>query len=211
MKKLSVVVAGVFAAILTHAQTTHTVTSTADSGAGTLRDLVSIAASGDTIEFDAGLGPITLSGSYITINKNLTVSDPEGDVVIDGGGNDRIFHANGSYTQTFVGIAFTNATVASDDGGAMLFWGGPTVLISNCAFRACTVTGSSFVDYGGAIHYIGGAGRLTIRNTVFDGCSAVGDGGALNVTSCRELALDTVTFTNNSCGSEGQGGLSSFP
>jgi len=186
------------------------VTTTADSGAGSLRTVVGNASANQTVRFLSGLGKIVLTGSYITIDKNLSISDPEGDVIIDGNANGRIFYGNGAYDLDFIGLTLTNATVDGLDGAGMLFHSAPTVVISNCAFRACTVTGSSFVDYGGAIHYQGGLGSLTIKNTTFDSCSAVGDGGAVNLTSCSRFNMDTVTFTNNTCGSEGQGGAVYF-
>jgi len=51
------------------------VTNTADNGAGTLRALVSQAASGDTIAFGAGLSgqTIALTNGQLTITNNLTI------------------------------------------------------------------------------------------------------------------------------------------
>src|SRR5262249_23036 len=58
----------------------QTVTSAADSGAGSLRDTVTAALPGDTIQFDASLAgqTITLTTAEIAIGKPLT---------IDGGSN----------------------------------------------------------------------------------------------------------------------------
>ena len=49
-----------------------TVTTTADSGAGSLRDAISSATAGATINF-AISGPITLTTGELLINKNLTL------------------------------------------------------------------------------------------------------------------------------------------
>src|SRR5437016_2531569 len=61
---------------------TLTVTSNADSGAGTLRNQIAAANSGDTINIQAGLATIDLSTvgdntygpSALLINKNLTIN-----------------------------------------------------------------------------------------------------------------------------------------
>ena len=50
-----------------------TVTSSADSGAGTLRQAILDAAAGDTINFAAGITPITLTSAELLINKSLTI------------------------------------------------------------------------------------------------------------------------------------------
>src|SRR5215831_6272567 len=55
------------------------VTSTADSGAGTLRQAIADAAAGDTIEFGLSLSypaTITLTSETLLIDKNLTIQGP---------------------------------------------------------------------------------------------------------------------------------------
>ena len=65
-----------FHATIAHAAT-FTVTSTSDSGAGTLRQALMDAASGDTINFSLPQGSVIglMSGSLV-INKNLTINGP---------------------------------------------------------------------------------------------------------------------------------------
>ena len=56
---------------------TITVTSTADSGPGTLRQAIIDAASGDTINFSLpASSTITLTSAEVLINKSLTISNP---------------------------------------------------------------------------------------------------------------------------------------
>src|SRR5690242_15618560 len=54
---------------------TNIVTSTADNGAGSLRQVISSSSSGDTVTF-AITGTITLTNSELVINKSLTVQGP---------------------------------------------------------------------------------------------------------------------------------------
>ena len=63
-----------------HDLATITVTSNADSGAGTLRNAITAATAGDTITFSAGM-TVTMSSGKLTINKNLTI---DGDLNDDG-------------------------------------------------------------------------------------------------------------------------------
>ena len=57
---------------------TFTVTNINDTGAGSLRQAIATAASGDTINFDASLNgqTITLTSGELGINKNLTITGP---------------------------------------------------------------------------------------------------------------------------------------
>ena len=57
---------------------TITVTSTADSGPGSLRDAIAAASDGDTIQFAAALNgqSITLTSAELAIDKNITINGP---------------------------------------------------------------------------------------------------------------------------------------
>src|ERR1700722_3875642 len=68
--------------------TTYTVTTNADSGAGSLRAALAEAQNGDTVNFASGVTDIVLS-STLTISKNVTIEGAQSggpDVVIDGSG-----------------------------------------------------------------------------------------------------------------------------
>jgi hypothetical protein len=75
------------------------VTSAADSGAGTLRDAISLANSNafvvDSITFDT----VTMGSSLITVSTELLISDPVvitgPGITVDGGGTTRVFHTAG--------------------------------------------------------------------------------------------------------------------
>ncbi|HEY2603355.1 MAG TPA: hypothetical protein VGI67_17485 [Thermoleophilaceae bacterium] len=80
MRRL-LVVAVALIALWPGAALADTVTSTADSGAGTLRAAV---ANGGTVTFAPALGQITLSSPIVVSSPGLTISDPEGDVNVTG-------------------------------------------------------------------------------------------------------------------------------
>jgi hypothetical protein len=88
-----------------------TVNSTGDSGTGSLRDAV---ATGGSIDFAPGLGPITLN-STITASAPVTISDPEGDVNVTGSGSFPMLEfATGSGTSSVKGVNFAGGIVVDD-------------------------------------------------------------------------------------------------
>src|SRR6266404_1827545 len=62
---------------------TLTVTTTNDSGPGSLRQAIADAQDGDTIQFDPSLNgrTITLTSGELVINKNITIAGPGGDLL----------------------------------------------------------------------------------------------------------------------------------
>ena len=101
-----------------------TVTSSADSGAGTLRQAILDAAAGDTIDFAAGISPITLTSAELLINKSLTISGPGANLLTvrrstaGGTANFRIFHiASGAFNVTISGLTISNGNIAANGGG----------------------------------------------------------------------------------------------
>src|SRR5262245_42102815 len=69
------------------ASTIH-VTTTADSGAGSLRQAIVDAAAGDTIDFNLSYpATITLTSEPLSIDKNLTINGPGADQLTVSGGN----------------------------------------------------------------------------------------------------------------------------
>ena len=100
---------------------TITVTSTADAGGScpgascTLRQAIATAASGDTINFAAGITTIDLTSAELLINKNLTISGPGANLLSvqrsAAAGNFRIFDiASGSVNVTISGLTIANGS-----------------------------------------------------------------------------------------------------
>src|SRR5258706_13164893 len=95
---------------------TITVTSTADSGAGSLRDAIATASSGDTINISV-TGTVTLTGGTLMISKSLTISGPgASDLAVSGNNEARVFTVNSGAT-----VAISRLTIekgkASVGGG----------------------------------------------------------------------------------------------
>ncbi|MGZ4343187.1 MAG: hypothetical protein ACXVHX_14720 [Solirubrobacteraceae bacterium] len=71
-----------------------TVTSTADSGMGSLRDAIANATDGQTIDFSPALNgqTITLTSGALMVTHSLTISGPgAGNLTVEGDGSDPVF------------------------------------------------------------------------------------------------------------------------
>lgn len=110
---------------------TITVTTTADSGAGSLRQALSVANSGDTITFAAALSGVTLgvTSGPLALNKPLTIDDSTLVVALtlDGNGLKQLFTVNSSGVVTLTHLTLTNGK--SNYGGA-IYNGGTLTLDS---------------------------------------------------------------------------------
>ena len=151
---------------------TLTVTNTNDSGAGSLRQVVVDATSGDTINFNLSGCPctITLTSGEIAINKNLTITGPGTDqLTISGNNASRIFFVNPSAPGATTGPPATN----------------PILNLSNLTLangRAKGGDGGRGGGNGGGAAGMGGAmfvngGKVIINQVSFSGNQAIGGNG----------------------------------
>ncbi len=202
---------------------TITVTSSANSGAGTLRQAVIDAGSGDTIEFDGSVTQIDLTGSDIDITKNLTISGNGADVTkITGSSSVGIFFINASgINVTIKNLTMQNGRgtegAAGFGGGGAIFLNQGTLTVENCEFRD-NIANHSSGAYGGACHIYDDA---TFLNCTFDNNSTGGSspegGGAIYMDQfyrAVDVAITNCTFNDNSGDHGGginvSGGGSSF-
>src|SRR6059036_1241045 len=161
-----------------------TVTSTADSGPGSLRTAIAGAAPGDTIVFSV-TGAITLTSGELLINKDLIISGPGmTNLTIQrstaaGAAEFRIFNVDSGIV-TISGLAMQNGSASGSSGGGLLnqttltlrdsaiignsasiVGGGimnlSTLIMSNCVIQSNSVLGITNADAsGGGIHNSGG-------------------------------------------------------
>src|SRR6476660_3748411 len=85
-----------------------TVTSPADSGAGSLRDAIAAARSGDVINLSV-TGIVTLTTGTLTITKNLTINGPGASTLAISGHNAvQVLSVNQNATVTISGVTIEN-------------------------------------------------------------------------------------------------------
>ncbi len=175
---------------------TITVTSTADSGAGSLRQAVADATSGDTINFSV-TGTITLTSGEIAVDKALTIQGPgEENLTIASHGNpDRVFHfTTGSSSVSSLTIQ-DGYTLVMNNGGCILTELGAPLILDSMTFKNCV----AFQSEGGAVFV---QDDLTVTDSTFDQNEA-DIGGAIgedayHLGSPIHVSLNNITFSNNS-------------
>ncbi|HKP03643.1 MAG TPA: choice-of-anchor Q domain-containing protein [Chthoniobacterales bacterium] len=168
---------------------TLVVTTMADSGAGSLRDTITGASDGDTIQFAAALNgqTITLTSAELLINHNITISGPGPSQLTvkrsSAGGipNFRIFEIAPGHIVTIQGMAINNG-IAQNSGfgaGGGIYNQGSTLTVANC-----NISGNSAPGYGGGgicnDGATAGAAMLTITDsTISDNSVEQGLGGGI--------------------------------
>lgn len=182
-----------------HATRGPVVSNTDDSGPGSLRDAVALAALNATITFNPALSGETITLlSQLLLDKDVTV---DASSLVDGielSGDDatRIFRVDASAS-----VTLSSLTVSS---GLALFGGG-ILNDGGLVLNRCTLRDNHADDYGGGIFNDGNA-TLTVDRCTFSGNSA---GGAVfgggGISNDGELAVDQSTFTGNSAVSAGGG------
>jgi hypothetical protein len=169
------------------------VTTTADSGAGSLRQIITDACDGATITFDPGVfatpQTITLTTGQITINKNITINGGPSKVTVSGG-TSRAFHISAGNTVGIIGLTLSGGN--SPDGGAIFNDGTLTVVGS-------TLSGNT-ASAGGAISN-SATGTLTLINTTISGNTATASGGGIVVLGGTATIINS-TITNNTADSD---------
>jgi hypothetical protein len=180
-----------------------TVTSTSDSGAGSFRQAIEDAQSGDTIQFSASLANKTISlGKEIEIDagKNLTIDGAgASNLTISGSNKTRIIHLD-SNVDFPSELTIKNLTLAngytSERGGAIATEHKGSVNVENVEF-----TGNVANKGGGAID-VAWEGNLIIDDSRFEGNKATASndergGGAIVFTSPNEFTVTNSDFVNN--------------
>jgi hypothetical protein len=186
---------------------TLTVLNNLDSGAGSLRDTISAAGSGDTIVFASSLKnkTITLTTGELAVGKNL---DIEGlgakKLTISGNAASRVFHISGGATVTIAGLSITNGLasglVTTVGGGGI--WNDSSVLnlsndvlSNNVAFGVGLAAVVSDFD-GGAV--LTTTGALNVTDCTFLGNRTIGDsGGGSAIGGAMFSVFSTSTVTNS--------------
>ena len=98
--------------------TNRTVTSLADSGAGTLRDAIAASDNGDTIDFSV-TGTIGLTSGFLVILRDITITGPGANLleVTRTAGVFTIFDVGDGPTVSISGIGITNGHSPGDETG----------------------------------------------------------------------------------------------
>ncbi|WP_341531939.1 right-handed parallel beta-helix repeat-containing protein (plasmid) [Nostoc sp. UHCC 0302] len=144
--------------------TTRTVTTTADTGTGSLRAAIFASINGDSIVFAPALAGQTLTvGSTLIIAKNITVDASAAPMFTISGNNAfRCMALGQGTTITIKGLTFINGYMT----GSFTAGGLTTSSYCNTTVLNCTFRGNKG-DTSGAIH-AGFQSKLVVRNNLFE-------------------------------------------
>jgi hypothetical protein len=182
------------------------VTSTADSGAGTLRNAVASANPGDTIIFASTLSgqTILLTSGVIEINQNVTIdgSTLTNSININGNGTSKVFDVN-NVTVVLNALTLTNAANLATGPNETSGWGGAIFCSGTLTLNQCQLVNNT-AQLAAAIFNQGGI--LTLNQCRVLGNSCVQDGVIYN-WSYGTVILTGSTFSGNVANSGWGGGV----
>jgi uncharacterized repeat protein (TIGR01451 family) len=194
---------------------TLTVTSTDDSGAGTLRDALANAADSDTIDATGVSGAITLTTGQLSVTNSVTILGPGANILAVNGNypntTNRVFYISPSLTVTIAGLSVTNG-LADSGGGIMNDHSALTV--SNCVIsrNGAEWSGGGIYNNGVVTFYNDGndilsSSWVTIVNSTISLNGAAYGGGldnqGLGIGGGAEARILNSTFSGNSAESGG--------
>jgi hypothetical protein len=178
------------------------VTTTNDSGAGSLRYVISNAVNNAVITFDPSLSgqTIQITNGAILISTNCTIDAsalPNG-IFLNGNHHAYgIIHIGSGVTASFNYLTFTNGIASF--GGAIYSSGNFNV--TNCTFANNSVVPNGGPGEGAAIY--SPSGNATLINCIFSGNSGLGSGSAGAIYVGGSATMMNCIFSNNNVGSGG--------
>ena len=166
------------------------VTSTADSGAGSLRDAIAAASDGNSIRFDATLnGQIITITSELVVDKNITISGPGPALLTvgpDSNAHPAAFHALAAMKPNMLAVN----KVPDAPEGFRIFHIMPGHIVT---IEGLTISGAFFGGLGGGI--FNEQATLTVnncaieRNLAFSGCGIYSDGSTAILTIVNSMIM----------------------
>lgn len=159
--------------------TAVTVTSLADSGAGSLREALDIIAPDGTITFDPSLsgGTIALTSGQLVVGKNVTI-DGSGapSLTVSGSNASRVFQIAAAVTVSMNDLTIADGAGAPQGGGILNFGtlNLDTVTVTN---NTETSGGAPAFDFGGGGIYNGDGAVLNLTNSAVSNNSTLGQPG----------------------------------
>jgi len=194
---------------------TWTVTNTEDHDVGfcttsdcTLREAITIASSGDVINFAPGVtGKFTLGGAgELFIQQSITINGPGANVLaVDGGLATRIFEIKNGFTVAISGLTISNGFVNTPTPSFGEAQGGGILNNGKLYLTDCDVVGN-LIQYsgrsmGGGLCNNNGSTAI-IRRCTFDFNEVQGSeawGGGMASRSASVIAINS-TFSSNVVG-----------
>jgi hypothetical protein len=184
-----------------------TVTTAADSGPGSLRQLLAGLPAGGSVRFAPALAgqTIVLTSGPLVLSKDVTLdaSDAPG-VVLSGNGADRVFIIDAGTTATLRRLTVANG-FGFDLAGGILNNGSLT--LEECTVRDNRVGAATneFWKGGGGVYSGGNSTLILRRSTVRGNATQLVDGGGLYAFFGATVTVEASTIEGNTAGNVGGG------
>lgn len=171
------------------------VTTTADTGEGSLRTVLAAASDGDTITFATSLAgqTITLTRDLPEISVNTLTLDAAsflGKVTVDGGDTYRLFYHTGTGMLTIDNMVLQNGVGSTDMAGNA---GGGVYSVGNITIVDSTISSNAAADFGGGIY---SDGDVTVSNSVISDNAVMGFSGG-GIYSRGNVTVSNSTLSSN--------------
>jgi len=183
------------------------VTTAADGGPGSLRQLLAALPAGGSVRFAPSLAgqTIVLTSGPLVLSKNVTLdaSDAPG-VVLSGNGADRVFIIDAGTTASLRRLIVANG-FGFDLAGGILNNGSLT--LDECTVRDNRVGAATneFWKGGGGVYSGGGSTLVLRRSTVRGNTTQLVDGGGVYVFLGATATIEASTLSGNTAGNVGGG------
>lgn len=187
---------------------TQVVSTTADSGTGSLRQAITNAVAGDTIQFQFATTPVTISltGGDLEISKNLTITGLGAtNLIIDASNNNqrnRVFTIGSGVTVSIAGLTVKGGRGGGTGLGSIDGDGGGIYNLGNLSLINVAVSNNTAANFD-----VGGGGILnqgtlslvgcTVSNNTAGGKTSLGTNGAVTGGGIRNAAVGTLTVTDS--------------
>jgi beta-glucanase (GH16 family) len=184
-----------------------TVTSAADSGPGSLRQLLAGLPAGGSVRFAPALAgqTIVLTSGPLVLSKDVTLdaSDAPG-LVLSGNSADRVFIVDAGTAASMRRLTVANG-FGFDLAGGILNNGSLT--LEECTVRDNRVGAATneFWKGGGGIYSGGGSTLVLRRSTVRGNATQLVDGGGLYAFFGANVTVEASTIEGNTAGNVGGG------
>jgi hypothetical protein len=184
-----------------------TVVTAADSGPGSVRQLLATVPAGGTISFTPSLAgqTIALTSGPLVLSRNITIdaSDAPG-LTFSGNETDRVFIVNAGVTATLRHLVVANG-FGFDLAGGILNNGSLTLEDSIVRNNRVGAASNEFWKGGGGI-YNGERSTLVLRRSTLRGnTTQLVDGGGLYAFFNTTIVVDASTIEGNTAGNVGGG------
>jgi len=180
---------------------TYTVTTSADSGVGSLRHLVECANATpgrQTIKFSLGNNATITLATEIKITDDLEIIGSGAlDLTLSGNGSTRLFSIQD--TSVVLEEMLLSNGKTSGDGGAIHVSGSR----SDVTVELCELIDHQAAARGGAIYIEDGT--LNLRDSTIAGCAAGTNGGGINANVDSTVSLAQSTISGNKADESGAG------